>query len=483
MQTKASIGTGPINTLLARLPVALDIEAMARQYGAFSRSRRIKSGTELLHLALAYGVGALSLRDTAAWATLNGAAMSDVAVLERLRLPAVAAWLGAMLEAVLAARRHEAVQATAGWRVRIIDATTVSGPGEAAAWRLHAGYDLAGQRLTAIEVSDGQASESLGRFTIGPGEIAVADRAYLKARDLRAVRAAGGHFIVRAGWNAVRWRTLDGKPFDLFATLDRLTWGEHAESAVMIWPERTARDAFPVRLVVRRLDKAAAEASRACARQAARKDQRRIQPQTLKAAEFVLLVTSLDEHAFAAADILALYRRRWQIELAFKRMKSLFGLDELPARDPDLARTWLYAKLIANLLAEDMTREILDSPPSARRHPAGPFLLDLAHPENARAGDPCRHHRPHHRANLGGAKGQSATPVGRAAPPTKTADRYAPPMPKLAPMGQSPAPTNKSARHHPQIGTTSEFGTTIESKMQSRCLKRNLPSSRRMVSR
>lgn len=405
MQTTACIGTGPINKLLARLPAALDIEATARQYGAFSRSRRIKSGTALLHLALAYGVGELSLRDTAAWATLNGAAMSDVAVLERLRLPAVAAWLGAILETVLATCRHEAARATAGWRVRILDATTVSGPGAAAAWRLHAGYDLAGQRLTAIEIGDDKASESLGRFKIGPGEIALADRAYLKARDLRAVRAAGGHFIVRAGWNAVRWRTIDGEPFDLFAMLDRLAWGEHAETAVMIWPERTARDAFSVRLVVRRLDKAAAEASRARARHAARKEQRRIQPQTLKAAEFVLLVTSLEEHAFAAADILALYRRRWQVELAFKRMKSLFGLDELPAKDPDLARTWLYAKLIANLLAEDMTREILDAPPSARRHPADPFLLDLAYPENARAYHPRRHHRPYHRADMATAKG------------------------------------------------------------------------------
>jgi hypothetical protein len=351
------------------------------------------------------GVGELSLRDTAAWATLNGAAMSDVAVLERLRLPAVAAWLGALLETVLTTRRHAAVGATLGWRVRILDATTVSGPGQAGAWRLHAGYDLADQRLTAIEIADGKASESLGRFKIGAGEIALADRAYLKARDLRAVGEAGGHFIVRAGWNAVRWRTPEGAPFNLFAMLDRLAWGEHAEAAIMIWPERTARDAFPVRLVVRRLDKAAAEASRARARQAARKEQRRIQPQTLKAAEFVLLVTSLDERAFAAADILALYRRRWQIELAFKRMKSLFGLDELPAKDPDLARTWLYAKLIANLLAEDMTREILDSPPSARRHPAAPFLLDLAHPENACPHHPRRRHRRDLRTDMAGTKG------------------------------------------------------------------------------
>jgi hypothetical protein len=303
-------------------------------------------------------------------------------------LPAVAVWLGALLETVLTTRRHAAVGATLGWRVRILDATTVSGPGQAGAWRLHAGYDLADQRLTAIEIDDGTASESLGRFKIGAGEIALADRAYLKARDLRAVGEAGGHFIVRAGWNAVRWRTPEGAPFDLFAML-----------------ERTARDAFPVPLVVRRLDKGAAEASRARARQAARKEQRRIQPQTLKAAEFVLLVTSLDERAFAAADILALYRRRWQIELAFKRMKSLFGLDELPAKDPDLARTWLYAKLIANLLAEDMTREILDSPPSARRHPAAPFLLDLAHPENACPHHPRRRHRRDRHTDMAGTKG------------------------------------------------------------------------------
>jgi hypothetical protein len=421
MATSTSIGSGPIGKLLARLPGALDIEATARQHGAFIRSRRLKNAKQLLHLALAYAVDELSLRDTAAWATLNGASMSDVAVLKRLRRPAVATWLGTMLEAVLATRRDAA--ATPGWQVRIIDATTVSGPGQAGAWRLHAGYDLADQRLTAIEIDDGKASESLGRFTIGAGEIALADRAYLKARDLAAVTEAGGHFIVRAGWNAVRWRTREGEPFDLFAMLDRLAWGEHAEAAVVIWPERTARDAFPVRLVVRRLDKAAAEVSRARARKAARKEQRHIQAQTLKAAEFILLVTSLEENAFPAPDILALYRRRWQIELAFKRMKSLFGLDELPAKDPGLARTWLSAKLIANLLAEDMTREILDSPPSARRHPAAPFLLDLAHPENARPRDLCRHHRRTRRPHMATAKERTPTTMGRANTPTKTADR------------------------------------------------------------
>jgi IS4 transposase len=53
------------------------------------------------------------------------------------------------------------------------------------------------------------------------------------------------------------------------------------------------------------------------------------------------------------------YRFRWQIELAFKRMKSILNLDELPAKDPALARTVLYAKLLAALLVEDFTTHFL----------------------------------------------------------------------------------------------------------------------------
>lgn len=412
MQNVASIGTDPINRLISRLPEAVDIEAMARASGAFTRPRKIKTARELLHLALAYAAGALSLRDTAAWATLRGAALSDVAVLERLRLPAVATWLHEVIAAILAQRQRPAEPS--GWRVRVIDATVVSSPGNAADYRLHASYDLASQQLVAITLSDTSESESLQHFAIGPGEIAVADRGYLKARDLSQVQKAGGHFVVRAGWNSARWHDADGTPFDLFAWLDKLDYGAHAETPVTIWPERTARGAFPVRLIARRMTKSEAETSRRRARKAASKDQRRVSAQTLKAAEFILLVTSLDADSFPAADILALYRRRWQVELAFKRLKSLLGLDELPAKDADLARTWIYTKLIAHLIVEDITRETLDSPPCARRYQAGPILLDLAHPENAVQGRGHRNPRRHCPGHLDRLSGRPPPSLGRA---------------------------------------------------------------------
>src|SRR5947199_91318 len=78
--------------------------------------------------------------------------------------------------------------------------------------------------------------------------------------------------------------------------------------------------------------------ARKIARNTARKDQRRIDPRTLEAAGYLILITSLDAKAFPPETLATLYRVRWQIELAFKRMKSILHLDRLPAKDPGLAK-------------------------------------------------------------------------------------------------------------------------------------------------
>ena len=87
-------------------------------------------------------------------------------------------------------------------------------------------------------------------------------------------------------------------------------------------------------------------------------------PRSLQAAQYILLLTSLPASTFSAADVLALYRFRWQLELAFKRMKSLAGLDELAAKKPELARAWIYARLISFLIAERSAGQVPDSSPS-----------------------------------------------------------------------------------------------------------------------
>jgi len=61
-------------------------------------------------------------------------------------------------------------------------------------------------------------------------------------------------------------------------------------------------------------------------------------------------VTNLVAEEFAAEEIAALYRLRWEIELLFKEMKSAYRLDEVPTSKPATARCLILAALLSLLL-------------------------------------------------------------------------------------------------------------------------------------
>lgn len=65
---------------------------------------------------------------------------------------------------------------------------------------------------------------------------------------------------------------------------------------------------------------------------------------------------------FTTADVLALYRLQWRIELAFKRLKSLVGLKGPPGIDERSAKPYLLAHLLMILLLEPLVDEFEDSP-------------------------------------------------------------------------------------------------------------------------
>ena len=78
-----------------------------------------------------------------------------------------------------------------------------------------------------------------------------------------------------------------------------------------------------------------------------------MQPQTLEAAGYVFVFTTLDA-SHSATQVLELYRMRWQIELVFKRLKSLLGLGHLKKHDEQAARAWLQGKLMVACLIEKL---------------------------------------------------------------------------------------------------------------------------------
>ena len=86
------------------------------------------------------------------------------------------------------------------------------------------------------------------------------------------------------------------------------------------------------------------------------KKQREIGPRAKKYAEYIVVFTTFPEKDYSPQKIMDIYRLRWQIELTFKRFKSLAQLGHLPKRDPASSKSWLYAKLLLALLIEKFIR-------------------------------------------------------------------------------------------------------------------------------
>jgi len=356
--------------LLSLLPPSLDLEHTARESGALTRRRHVTAASDLLRLALAYGFCGLSLRQVAAWAqTQQIASLSNVALLKRLR--ASHEWLGKILAAKLADSASLPANDRRELRVRLVDATTISAPGSKGTdWRLHLGFDLHRFAIDHIELTDASGGETLTRFDFAPGELVVADRGYAHRRGLASVRATGADFLVRLNWQNVPLQHPDGSPFDLFAALRSLPDAEACEFAVQTAPSpREGLPAIAGRLIaLKKSEPAAAEARKRVLRERSRQS-RNIHPHSLEAAGYVFVFTSAPSDVFDAKAALQLYRFRWQIELVFKRLKSLIHLDALPASDPRLARTFLYAKLLAALLLDDFTDRFLAFSPWGYRLP------------------------------------------------------------------------------------------------------------------
>jgi hypothetical protein len=351
--------------LLSFLPSASILDSTARQYGAFSRAREIKSAEALLRIALVYSFCNNSLRDTAAWATLQGLAnISDVALLKRLRK--TDRWLGQLLAIKLAERAQPpSVCADLARRIRLVDATCISKPGSTGTdWRLHVGFDLTSFTIDHVDLTDRSGGESLTRFTFNEGDLVIADRGYAHRAGMHAVVRAGADFLVRATWQNIPLQDLSRKPFDLLGALRSLPEGRPAEFSVRIAPlAKQHIPALPARLLaVRKTETAATQARAEVLRERSRKG-RNVDPSTLEAAGYTFLLTSLPASVLTATDGLELYRFRWQIEIAFKRLKSLLALDELSAKGEELGRSILCGKLLAALLVEDLTEKFLDFSP------------------------------------------------------------------------------------------------------------------------
>jgi hypothetical protein len=353
--------------LVGRIVGKVELDALAAETKALLRRRGVPDAEALLRLALARGPGGLSLRDTAAWAHLAGVAdLTDASLNDRLHNSCD--FLAAVASAMLRNKVPGAEFRWPGRVIRISDGTCVSKPGSKGTdWRVHAVYDLGAAGFSHFDVTDARGGEALNRGAAIAGEIRLADRNYSTAKGFRrfaesAGEAASADYIVRLRWTSLRLTTPEGKPFNLVAHMLGMKADKPSDDVNVLI--QGAGNPMPARLVIVRKPEGAACAERERLETRARKNGKRLDPRSLLAAEFVVLATSLPADAFPAEEILAAYRLRWQIELAFKRLKSLLNLDRLPARTERGAKSWIWAHLILAIAVDNQSQDFLESSPS-----------------------------------------------------------------------------------------------------------------------
>jgi Transposase DDE domain len=367
---KASVSpTNDWPLLLSFLPA--DLETSAKACGALQRKRGVASAQVLLRLAFAYAYTGWSLQATVTWARGAGIArLTAVALWKRLRR--AADWSGHLLAQALA--EHAVLRRDrlpASLRVRLIDASSISGPGSKGTdYRVHLQLDLGTLTTADVTLTDASEGESLKRCGLGPGEIAIGDRGYAHRQGIAAVVATGAAVLVRLGWQSVPLQRRDGTAFDLLATVGRLEPGEIGEWEVQTAPDREGTPAVPGRLIALRKSAEAAETTRRKLRATARKKGRTPDARSLEAAAFIFVFTTATAEQLPAPAVLEVYRFRWQIELAFKRLKGVLALDELAAKDPALCRTFLCIKLLGALLVERLSHRWVDFSPWGYGTPA-----------------------------------------------------------------------------------------------------------------
>src|SRR6266481_315473 len=196
------------------------ISTIARETKAFVRARGIRNAIDLLRLTLSYCLGHIGLRGTAAWAEAMGvASVSDVALLGRFRN--TTEWLSRLVAHLLA---RECPNAAKGRLIRILDGSSVAkagrnGQGTNGLWRIHACFELPSERFDFLELTDEKGGERIDRVPVVPGEIRLADAAFLQVDQIGDVIEQGADVLVRGSWRHARWLEESGQALDLLAEL------------------------------------------------------------------------------------------------------------------------------------------------------------------------------------------------------------------------------------------------------------------------
>jgi hypothetical protein len=326
--------------------IAKEKKVLETQYG----EAKITTARDLLRLILLHAGADLGLRQTVVLAAEGGLPdVSHVTLHKKMRLasPYLRELVGRMTKG---AGEQATRERWAGYDVVAIDGSSFCGPGaDGTDARAHLQLRLSDLEIIGVAIEDRSVGESFKRFEWETGQLALGDRGYANPPGIASVVEQGADVLVRVNRSALPMRTTEGA-LDLMKWLRGLKGHAPREERVVVHSREHRRD-IEGRLIAVRLPAAEAEKARVRVR---RELGNKASALDLEAAQYVVLFTTVPAARMDAEMCIALYRLRWQVELAFKRWKSLCHFDRLPNYRDDTILSWLYAKLLLALLMHRM---------------------------------------------------------------------------------------------------------------------------------
>lgn len=328
---------------------AWDKNAVKKQPTSFNNSV-----VNLLRCFLMYGACGLSLRSTSALAREANLGTFSPKTL-RKRLMEAGDWLDWICNQLInesAASRLNTKSDLGDIPFKIVDGSVISGPGTSENIRLHYEYNPVSHSPSSFALTETVGKgvgESCKHFNQIHGDHICLDAGYCKGSEFSYSNSIGTKLLVRLNHQNLRLQSLDGKPFPLLKNIKSLTKeSKYAEYPALV---KLKTEEIPVRVCIFKKDEAQAQIARKKKLKKASKNQTKTKDITLELCGYIVLITTFGKE-FSVELLFRIYRTRWQIELEFKRLKSIFNLGDPPTIEPYLTKIWILLQFLAKLICD-----------------------------------------------------------------------------------------------------------------------------------
>lgn len=328
-----------------------DYEAMAKSSGAMQRAREIKSAKDLMLLCLTYLFKGLTLEEVAVFAGVKSiATISNVNFMKRFAkcrnwFKNIAANLQFPEE--IGYNKPSVFEA---FRIIAVDASDIVQRGKLKLeFHLHYAYDIFNMCTVEYKFTNNKVGETLKNFsTFKKGDLILADRAYGTITSILHCLASGADYIFRLKYNAFSLYDINSRRIDLNEKLSKATETKSIDFTAYF---KDGKKLILVRVcAIKKNTEGIAKSDKRIKRRES-KNQTTYSDESKLMNNYIVVATSVSSD-ISADEILGLYRYRWQIELFFKRAKSLLQLGNLPNKKEENILAWLDGKMLCALLVE-----------------------------------------------------------------------------------------------------------------------------------